>query len=262
MLTVVAIALLGGAAGARASAPRWSSAALLVALPLTLALQWALRSRYLGRPDGLAHLARRRLLLALRRARPRRRARRRARAERGRRRRCSRSPGRRGTLLIAPPLGGRLRRRRDRRATAAMLAGVPAAGRCSPCTAAPTTRGGRRRACACRGGDIRPTRPAGRAGVRSPRADRRRARRAARRRPERDWTVGAVPALALLPSTVAALLGRLPPVELPAGRSRARWPACRWRARHARSPAWPGLRVLFGAVGRLVGRDRGALRGC
>ena len=31
---------------------------LLVALPLTLALQWGLRSRYLGRPQGLAHLRR------------------------------------------------------------------------------------------------------------------------------------------------------------------------------------------------------------
>jgi hypothetical protein len=33
--------------------------ALVVALPMTLALQWGLASRYLSRPDGLAHLGRR-----------------------------------------------------------------------------------------------------------------------------------------------------------------------------------------------------------
>lgn len=38
---------------------------LIVALPLTLALQWGLRSRYLGRPRGLALLGRRPPLLAL-----------------------------------------------------------------------------------------------------------------------------------------------------------------------------------------------------
>jgi hypothetical protein len=32
--------------------------ALMLALPVTLAGQWTIRSRYLGRPDGLAHLAR------------------------------------------------------------------------------------------------------------------------------------------------------------------------------------------------------------
>ena len=39
--------------------------ALIVALPVTLALQWSLRSRYLGRPDGLAHLGRRPYVLGL-----------------------------------------------------------------------------------------------------------------------------------------------------------------------------------------------------
>jgi hypothetical protein len=39
--------------------------ALIVALPVTLALQWGLRSRYLGRPDGLAHLGRRPDVLSL-----------------------------------------------------------------------------------------------------------------------------------------------------------------------------------------------------
>ena len=38
--------------------------ALWLALPLTLALQWALRSRYLGRIDGLGRLSRQRTLLA------------------------------------------------------------------------------------------------------------------------------------------------------------------------------------------------------
>jgi hypothetical protein len=39
--------------------------ALIVALPVTLALQWGLRSRYLGRPDGLAHLGQRPYVLSL-----------------------------------------------------------------------------------------------------------------------------------------------------------------------------------------------------
>lgn len=36
---------------------------VVVALPMTLALQWMLRSRYLGRPDGLVQLGRRALVL-------------------------------------------------------------------------------------------------------------------------------------------------------------------------------------------------------
>ena len=39
--------------------------ALILALPVTLALQWGLRSRYLGRPDGLAQLGRRPYVLGL-----------------------------------------------------------------------------------------------------------------------------------------------------------------------------------------------------
>ena len=48
--------------------------ALIIALPATLALQWGLASRYLGRPEGLAHLGRRRFLLAPAGGRARRRA--------------------------------------------------------------------------------------------------------------------------------------------------------------------------------------------
>jgi hypothetical protein len=39
--------------------------ALIMALPTTLALQWALASRYLSRPDGIANLGRRPLLLVV-----------------------------------------------------------------------------------------------------------------------------------------------------------------------------------------------------
>ena len=53
VVTVLAIALLGGAAGGEPRRPASSSAALTLALPLTLALQWGLRSRYLDRPQGL-----------------------------------------------------------------------------------------------------------------------------------------------------------------------------------------------------------------
>ena len=44
----------------------------MLALPLTLALQWGLRSRYLDRPQGLAQLAGRRRWLLRRRGCPRR----------------------------------------------------------------------------------------------------------------------------------------------------------------------------------------------
>ena len=47
---------VGRAAGRPRSAPPWSSARCRLALPLTLALQWGLRSRYLGRPNGLLGL--------------------------------------------------------------------------------------------------------------------------------------------------------------------------------------------------------------
>ena len=39
--------------------------ALIIALPLTIALQWAINSRYLSRPRGTVHLGRHPLVLAL-----------------------------------------------------------------------------------------------------------------------------------------------------------------------------------------------------
>ena len=56
-LAVVAIACWA-APLARQLGADGRSTALTVALPLTLALQWCLRSRYLGRPHGLANLGR------------------------------------------------------------------------------------------------------------------------------------------------------------------------------------------------------------
>ena len=62
VLTVLAVALWAAplAAGLGTSVVE---RALIVALPLTLGLQWGLRSRYLGRPNGLLALARRRRAL-------------------------------------------------------------------------------------------------------------------------------------------------------------------------------------------------------
>jgi hypothetical protein len=62
VLTVLAVALWAAplAAGLGTGVVE---RALIVALPLTLALQWGLRSRYLGRPKGLLALARRRRAL-------------------------------------------------------------------------------------------------------------------------------------------------------------------------------------------------------
>jgi hypothetical protein len=64
VLTVIAIAFWAAplAAGLGSSVVEH---ALKVALPLTLGLQWGLRSRYLGRPKGLIELGRRRELLLL-----------------------------------------------------------------------------------------------------------------------------------------------------------------------------------------------------
>ena len=58
LVTVVAIALWVEPLG-RALGMDLVGRALAVALPLTLACQWALRARHLGRPSGLAGLARR-----------------------------------------------------------------------------------------------------------------------------------------------------------------------------------------------------------
>ena len=79
---------VGGAAGGASSAADVVERALKVALPLTLALQWGLRSRYLGRPKGLLELARHPRALALGACALVARADRRARRERRGRRRC------------------------------------------------------------------------------------------------------------------------------------------------------------------------------
>jgi hypothetical protein len=61
---VLAIALWAAPLAAELSSAVVETA-VRFALPLTLALQWGLRSRYLGRPDGVALLARHRRALAL-----------------------------------------------------------------------------------------------------------------------------------------------------------------------------------------------------
>ena len=80
---VAAVAAIAGWAAplGRALGPTQVERAIVVALPLTLALQWLLRTRWLGREDGVAHLAERPLVPAAagdgrRRSRPRRRPRR------------------------------------------------------------------------------------------------------------------------------------------------------------------------------------------
>lgn len=64
VVAVVAIACWAGPLGDDLGAAVVERA-LILALPLTLTLQWGLRSRYLGRPDGLALLGRRPPALAL-----------------------------------------------------------------------------------------------------------------------------------------------------------------------------------------------------
>jgi hypothetical protein len=56
LVAILAVACWGAPLTASLGAGTFGRA-LLIALPLTLALQWALRSRYLNRPDGLAALA-------------------------------------------------------------------------------------------------------------------------------------------------------------------------------------------------------------
>ena len=64
VLTVLAIALWASPLAAELGADVVERA-LKVALPVTLALQWGLRSRYLGRPKGLLEFARHPLALAV-----------------------------------------------------------------------------------------------------------------------------------------------------------------------------------------------------
>jgi hypothetical protein len=219
---------------------------LLVALPLTLALQWGLRSRYLGRPQGLAHLRRhgRELVLF--------------------------PVVLTGGLTLVMGLGGfvaalltltwtggtvLIRRRWSPAyaalvigATGAMLAGVAALAVVAV-TAAATTIGV---VLALR--VPAPTIP-------QPPGRKRRAVAATMigaglgallvADPTVDWTVGAVPALALLPSTVASFWGgyHLWRFQQVIPRALSGVPVA---GPDTRNPAWPGLRVLLGAAGRLV----------
>lgn len=64
VLTVLAIALWAAPLATALGAPVVERA-LKLALPVTLALQWGLRSRYLGRPKGLLEFARHRRAIAL-----------------------------------------------------------------------------------------------------------------------------------------------------------------------------------------------------
>ena len=64
VVTVIAIACWAAPLTARLGVPVVEHA-LMLALPLTLALQWGLRTRYLDRGDGLAQLARRPVRLAI-----------------------------------------------------------------------------------------------------------------------------------------------------------------------------------------------------
>ena len=219
---------------------------LLVALPLTLALQWGLRSRYLGRKDGMAHLGRHGRVLAVLpvvlvaglTA---------ALGEGGTVAALLTLTWTAGTVLIARRwsalyAGGVIA------ATGAMLAGVPAL----PVLAATAALATVAVVAALRVQADDVLQPPGRA------------RRAVAAMligaglgallvadPSVDWTVGAVPALALLPSTVASFWGgyHLWKFQQVIPRALSGVPVA---GPEARNPAWPGLRVLLGAVGRLA----------
>jgi hypothetical protein len=221
--------------------------ALIVALPTTLTLQWGLASRYLSRPEGIAHLGRRPMLLVLAAvalvAVP------------------AAVLGRAGALaglLTLTWTGGTVVIRRRWAlayagmvvaASGAMVAGMPAPNVLSA-TATLTTIGV---ALAIRARIASSGRPPGRWGRAIVAAaigggigvmlvaDR-----------TVDWSVGSVPAIALLPSSIASFWGgyRL------------------WRYQEAIPQALSGvalsgssvrglyrapLRILFGAVARVVG---------
>jgi hypothetical protein len=220
--------------------------ALTVALPLTLALQWGLRSRYLGRPKGLAELGRRRRMLLL--------------GACGLVALPSALLGLTGMvagLLTLTWIGGTLLIRRRWPAlyvgvvvlaTLAMLGGLPA----------PAVLGATAGACAVAvAAALRPDRIASRATPgRWSRAlgggllgaglglmlvaD-----------PSVSWADGTVPALALLPSTVASLWGGSHLWKLEHALPRALSGIAVGKA-HARVATWTPLRTLLGAVGRLV----------
>jgi hypothetical protein len=219
---------------------------LFVALPLTLALQWGLRSRYLGRPEGLAQLGRHPRLLVLG-----------AYALVGIPSALLGLSGTVAGLLTLTWCGGTIMIRRRWSAfyavtvgvgTVAMLAGLPAlsvlAGIGSVTTFAT--------ALAVRSRTALPGHPPGRwgraltAGVIGAGlgvmlvAD-----------GTVNWSVGAVPALALLPSTVASFWGGYHLWQFQQVIPRA-LSGVAVSDSHKRGLAWPALKVLLGAVGRLL----------
>jgi hypothetical protein len=219
---------------------------LILALPLTLALQWGLRSRYLGRPKGLAQLGRRPLALLLSAlalvAVP------------------SALLGLEGTvagLLTVTWTGGTVLIRRRwsvgyaagiMLATAAMLAGLPALAVLAAIAVATSIAV----LIAVRGSVTLAGRPPGRlgravtAGVIGAGmgillvADR-----------SIDWSVGAVPAVALIPSTIASFWGGYHLWQFQYVIPKALSGVAIFNANN-RGLGWPPLQILLGAVGRLV----------
>jgi hypothetical protein len=245
VLTVIAIALWAAPLGADLGGAVVEQA-LRVALPLTLALQWGLRSRYLGRPKGLVELGRRRrqlllgavLLVGLPFA-------------------AFGVAGLLGGLLTVTWTGGTLLIRRRWigaytgivvGGTGLMMAPIPALAALGAIAALTTLAVGL----------------ALRAPAPSPRSQLGRWSRALCGAalgaalgvllvsdPSAAWTQGMVPALALLPSTVAGFWAsyHLWQIESVIPRALLRRPAARSGGRRA---ALPPLRTLFGALGRLV----------
>ena len=208
---------------------------LLVALPLTLALQWGLRSRYLGRPQGLAHLRRhgRELVLfpvalvgGLGAGHG---------PERHRGRAADPDLDRRHRADPAPLVAG-LRRARDRR----HRRDARRASRRWP-SSRPRRRRRRWASCSRSACPRRPCRSRPGASGRAVAATMIGAGLGALlvADPTVDWTVGAVPALALLPSTVASFWGgyHLWRFQQVIPRALSGVPVA---GPDTRNPAWPG----------------------
>jgi hypothetical protein len=219
---------------------------LMVALPLTLALQWWLRSRYLGRPKGLAQLGRRPLMMLL--------------ATIALVGLPSAVMGLSGTvagLLTVTWTGGTILIRRRWSlgyaaavvlATAGMLAGLSALAVLAGIAVATALAV----AVAVRSSVTLAGHPPGRMGRAVTAgiigagmgvvlvADR-----------SVDWSVGAVPAIALIPSTVASFWGGYHLWQFQYVIPKALSGVAIFNANH-RGLGWPPLRILLGAVGRLV----------
>jgi hypothetical protein len=246
VIAVVAIACWA-APLSRSLGPHVVGEALVVALPTTLTLQWGLASRYLSRPEGLAHLGRRPLPLVL--------------VALGLVAVPAAVLGRSGALaglLTLTWMGGTIVIRRHWAlayagmvvvASAAMVAGLPAPNVLSA-TAALTTAGV---ALALRARIAPAGHPPGRWGRALVAAgigggvglllvvDR-----------SVDWSLGSLPAIALLPSSVASFWGghHLWSFQEAIPRTLSGVPMAGPGARGLhRGP----LRVLFGAVARVVG---------